>query len=122
MTAADEGMASAFARLRRLAAEAGLPGIEEGTSYGTPALKVRGKLFARIKDAETLVIMVSHEDKAMLMEGAPEIFYQTDHYQGWPAVLVRLPAIGDEELRVRLVQAWRHRAPKTLLRELDSRT
>ena len=46
---------AAFARILRSADH--LPEIEESTSYGTPALKVRGKLIARLKDAETLVIM-----------------------------------------------------------------
>jgi hypothetical protein len=46
--------AHAIARLRKAAA--GLPGIEEGTSYGTFALKVRGKLLCRIRDADTVVL------------------------------------------------------------------
>lgn len=46
------------------------------------------------------------------MEMAPEIYFETDRYKGWPAVLIRLPAISDEELSQRLADGWRHRAPK----------
>jgi hypothetical protein len=54
------------------------------------------------------------EQKELLMEAAPEIYFETPHYAGWPAVLVRLAAIGDAELTGRLVEAWRFKAPKRL--------
>ena len=76
-----------FARIR--AAAAHLPEVEESTSYGTPALKVRGKLFARLREAGILVVMCPVEEKEMLMEADPKIYFETDHYKGWPAVLVR---------------------------------
>ena len=57
----DIGLEPAFARATAAAAAAGLPGIETGTSYGTPALKVRGKLILRVKDADTLVLMCALE-------------------------------------------------------------
>ncbi|MGQ3237636.1 MAG: MmcQ/YjbR family DNA-binding protein, partial [Shinella sp.] len=50
----DDETQMLLARLQRLAED--LPGVETGTSYGTPALKVAGKLFLRIKDAQTLVL------------------------------------------------------------------
>jgi hypothetical protein len=104
----------AFARARKAAKATKLPGIDEATSYGTPALTVRGKLLLRVKDADTLVFRCTLEDKAMLMEAAPEIYFETDHYVGWPAVLARLSAIGDAELAHRLEQAWHLQAPKKL--------
>lgn len=104
----------AFARARKAAKATKLPGIEDATSYGTPALTVRGKLLLRVKDADTLVFRCTLEDKAMLMEAAPEIYFETDHYVGWPAVLARLSAIGDAELAHRLEQAWHLQAPKKL--------
>ena len=51
------------------------------------------------------------------MEAAPGIYFETDHYKGWPAVLVRLAAISDAELSQRLGEAWRHRAPKRLAQQ-----
>jgi hypothetical protein len=98
-----------LARLQRLC-EA-LPGVETGTSYGTPALKVAGKLFVCVKDAGTLVLMVPLDDKERLIEMAPDLYYDTDHYRGWPALLVRADGIGDAELRHRLAESWRLKAP-----------
>jgi hypothetical protein len=108
----------AFHRLKQAAA--GLPDVEEAISYGTPSLKVRGKGFCRVKDADTVVVMVSHEEKELLLEAAPDIYFETNHYKGWPAVLVRIRAITDEELAHRLKQAWLLKAPKTLARKLAS--
>ena len=106
-----------FARVR--AAAAHLPEVEESTWYGTPSLKVRGKGFARVKDADTLVVLCPVEEKEMLMEVDPKVYFETDHYKGWPAVLVRLKAISAAQLRHRLEQAWRLKAPKRLVTELD---
>lgn len=107
----------AFARARKAAKATRLPGIEEATSYGTPSLTVRGKLLLRVKNADTLVLRCTLEDKAMLMEAAPAIYFETDHYAGWPAVLARLSAIDDAELAHRLTQAWQLQAPNKLKAE-----
>lgn len=103
-----------FERLKRLATEAGLPGVEESTSYGNPALKVGGKSFVAVKNTETIVISIGLDDKDHLLEMAPEIYFQTDHYVGWPYLPLRAAMIGDEELRFRLIGAWLFRAPKKL--------
>lgn len=108
-----------FARVR--AAAAHLPEVEESSWFGTPSLKVRGKSFVRLKDADTLVVLCALDEKEMLMEAAPEAYFETDHYKGWPAVLVRLKAIGAAELRRRLERAWRLKAPKRLVAQLDGR-
>jgi hypothetical protein len=92
-----------------------LPGIEESTSFGTPALKVGGKLLMRVKDADTLVFRSPIEMKEILIESAPEIYFETDHYKGWPAALVRLSKISDAELQQCLQRAWRLQAPKKLI-------
>ena len=107
----------AFARARKAAKATKLPDIAEATSYGTPSLTVHGKLLLRVKDADTLVFRCTLEDKAMLMEAAPDIYFETDHYVGWSAVLVRLAAISDAELAHRLEQAWHLQAPKKLKAE-----
>jgi hypothetical protein len=110
--AAPPNLDRTFARARKAAKATKLPGIAEGTSYGTPSLTVDGKLLLRVKDADTLVLRCTLEDKAMLMEAAPGIYFETDHYVGWPAVLARLSAISDAELAHRLEQAWNLQAPK----------
>jgi hypothetical protein len=103
-----------FNRLRRLALEVNFPAIEEGTSYGNAALKVGGKAFATVKNNETVVLSISIDDKERLIEMAPDIYYQTDHYVGWPSLPVRIAAITDAELKERLIGAWLFRAPRTL--------
>ena len=52
----------------------------------------------------------------MLVEAAPERFFDDDHYRGYPAVLVRLDNIDEEELAKLLLEAWRLSAPKRLAR------
>ncbi|HEV7319556.1 MAG TPA: MmcQ/YjbR family DNA-binding protein [Ensifer sp.] len=103
-----------FARIVKLAENSGLPEVSIGTSYGTPALLVRDKSFVRMKDDETLVVMCALEEKEMLLQLEPEFYFETDHYRGWPAMLVRLSAIDDASLTGRLVAAWREKAPKKL--------
>jgi hypothetical protein len=96
-----------------------LPGVEEGTSYGTPALKVRGKLLARLREDGDLVIRVEPEVRAILLDARPEAFFITDHYRDYPAVLVRLSKVRHYELRELLEAAWRRYAPKRLVASRD---
>lgn len=112
-----DDFAYALDRLRKAAA--GLPAVEEGTSYGTPALKVRGKLLCRVKDADTVVLVCPLEEKELLMMAAPDVYYETAHYRGWAAVLVRIRVIADAELAHRLALAWRRQAPRRLVMAAD---
>lgn len=92
---------------------ADLPGVDVGTAYGTPALKVRGKVMARLwEDGATLVLKVPFVVRDHLLATAPGTFFVTDHYRGYPSVLVRLAVVGREELRALLEEAWRQVAPK----------
>ncbi|HEY2291641.1 MAG TPA: MmcQ/YjbR family DNA-binding protein [Thermoanaerobaculia bacterium] len=98
-----------------------LPGVEEGPCYGTPGLRVRGKLFARLwEDGETLVLKVGFDAREMLMAANPETFYITDHYTGHPYVLVRLPKVGREQIEHLIEEAWRLNAPKRLVAEYEA--
>lgn len=110
----DADWEGAARRVARTAARLGLPEVAEGTSYGTPALKVRGRSFTRLKDPQTLVLLITMEQKELLLEMSPQIYFETDHYRGWPAVLVRLSAVTDAELGQRLLDGWLYRAPKRL--------
>lgn len=77
-----------------------LPGAEESTSYGTPAFKVQGKLFARFhQDGESLVVSVDFDEREEMMAADPEKFYITDHYKNYPWILVRLAKVTPAELR-----------------------
>ena len=105
-------------RFRRLALS--LPEVEEGTSFGTPSWKVRGKFFARLRDGETVaVVKVDKGEKQLLMEAEPEIFFETPHYEGYGYFLVRLAAIDDDELAEVVEDAWRLAAPKRLVKARD---
>ena len=110
----EKGLDAVFERVEALARARKLAEVERSTNYGTPALKVSGKSFVRLKDSDTLVLMCPAEQKALLMEMSPDIYFETDHYVGWPAVLIRLSVIADEELSLRLEDAWREKAPKRL--------
>jgi hypothetical protein len=68
------------------------PEVEDGTSYGTPALKVRNKMLGRLKEDGNSLVMpgVPPDEREMLVESLPKIFYFTDHYKDYPMVLIRL--------------------------------
>jgi len=94
-----------------------LPGVEEGTSYGTAAFRVRGKFLARLReDGETLALHIGMDEREVLMRADPEVFFITDHYAGYPAVLIRLSAISRGALEDVLEQAWTSVAPAKLRR------
>lgn len=93
-----------------------LPGAEESTSYGTPAFKVKGKLFARFhQDGESLVVSVDFDEREEMMSADAEKFYITDHYRNYPWILVRLSKVNPDELRDVLLGSWRRAAPKQLV-------
>ena len=75
---------------------------------------------ARLRDAETLVVRCPLDEKSMLMEAEPAVFYETDHYRGYDAILVRLDAADDTTLRGRLERAWRMQAPARLIAQYDA--
>ena len=98
----------------------GLPEVEQSTSYGTPALKVRGKMFARLReDEETLVLWTDFIEREALTQGDPETFLVTPHYEEWPLVLIRLVRVDERELEELLIESWRERAPRRLRQAYD---
>jgi hypothetical protein len=93
-----------------------LPGVIESTSYGTPALKVDGKLLARLKeDGETLVLRMDFVNRDLLLRAEPDLFFLTDHYLNYPSILLRLKQVTRERLAELLEDAWRLVAPRRLL-------
>ena len=85
-----------------------------GTTHGSPALRVHDRPFVSVKADDLMVLHCPLEVKEMLIEMAPDIYFQTDHFKGWPGLLVRLDVVTDEELSLRLEDAWRFKAPKKL--------
>ena len=97
------------------------PGVEDSTSYGTPALKVRGKFMCRLRtDPDALVVrVIDVADQQALILGNPDVFFITQHYKGWPGVLVRLETVDPEQLAELIEDAWRVQAPKRLVKAFD---
>ncbi len=98
-----------------------LPGVDESTAYGFPALKIHGKLLAcvpahRSAEPGSLVVRVDFEDRAELLAAAPDVYYVTDHYADYNAVLVRLSRVNPDVLRDLLGMAHKfvtaHGAPR----------
>jgi hypothetical protein len=103
-----------FETVRQLALA--LPGVEEGTAYRTPAFRVRKKLLARLReDGETLAVMMEFGDREFRLQSDPAVFYITDHYAGYPMILVRLAKVDPNDLRDIIRGGWRMVAPKRLL-------
>jgi hypothetical protein len=97
-----------------------LPGIEEGTSYGTPAFRVRGRFLGRLHDdGERLVLKIDLAEREALLQMQPSTFTVTPHYEPYPLVLIRLETVDPLELRELLTEAWRREAPKRLVADFD---
>jgi hypothetical protein len=114
--------------VRRLALS--LPDTDERISRDNAQWRVKEKLFVwerplRKSDLEALGdaapggpilgARVEHElAKQALIAEDPNVFFTTPHFDGYPAVLVRLDKIGVEELEEVVTEAWLCRAPKKL--------
>jgi len=98
------------------------PEVEDGTSYGTPALKVRKKLLARLKEDQDSLVMpgVPQDEREMLVESQPKIFYFTDHYRDYPMVLIRLSKAKRSHVEPLLRRHWRTLASKAAVREYEA--
>jgi hypothetical protein len=109
-----------FDELRKIALA--WPEVADGTSYGTPALKVRKKLLARLReDGDSLVMPgVPQEERDMLVEREPKVFYFTDHYRDYPTVLIRLSKAKRATVEPLLRRHWRTLASKAALKQFDN--
>jgi hypothetical protein len=96
-----------------------LPHVQESTSYRTPALKVDGKLIARLRtEAEgALMVRCALEEKAALLADGNPAFFSTAHYDGYPAILLKLELLDRQQLAELLHAAWMIQAPAKLRRE-----
>jgi hypothetical protein len=67
---------------------------------------------------DVLVFRVANEEmKAMWLAARPDVFFTTDHFNGYPAILTRIPslaAIDRDDLFELISDAWLTRAPKRL--------
>jgi hypothetical protein len=92
----------------------------EDASGDRPAFRVRGKLFAwksRPRDGGALAVRVDADEKQLILQSNPDVYFETPHYHGYPAVLIRLEQIDRGELAERIEDAWMTRVPKRLAAE-----
>ena len=98
------------------------PGVEVGTSYGTPSMNVRKKFLCRLRtNPDALVVRtIDLADAEALLKGEPDVFFITPHYTNYPAVLVRLEIVDREQLAELIEDAWRLQAPKRVVAAFDA--
>ena len=111
----------AFKRIRAIAKQKNWPGVEEGQSWGTPSLKIKGKMLFRVREPGVGVLMCRLEAKEMLLQVAPHIYFDLPHYKGYPAVLIHLDQIEDDEIAEMIEEYWRKIAPKKMIEEYEAR-
>ena len=98
------------------------PGVSEGTSYGTRGWRVGKKFLMRVKekmDGVLVLGLANLDEQDFLIETQPDAFFITDHYRGYPAVLVRVGKIDRKEMAALIERAWRRMATKKMLAEQD---
>jgi len=88
-----------------------LPDVEEGTTFGFPAFKVKGKLlawFPKKKEVEpgSLAVRVSILERDHRIFANPKVFYVTPHYRDYPAMLARIEHLSSAALRELLQSAY----------------
>lgn len=100
----------------------GLPHTTEKPSYGTPGFRVKDRLFARVlEDGTSLVLFCSDvSEKQALIADDPAVFFSTPHYEGRAMVLARLAELDEAALLDVLTESWRLRAPAKLVSEFDA--
>lgn len=98
-----------------------MPGAEAATSYGTPAVKVKGKLLSRWRtEAEgALAIRCDFLDRQILLVAQPDVFFLTDHYRDYPMILLRIDKASRAAMTDAVERAWRLVAPAKLVRLRD---
>lgn len=89
------------------------PGAEDSTLHGGRCIRVRGHWIVNAnQDPDALALALDVSTVAFLMETEPQTYFQTPHFEGWPAVLVRFAAADDARLREQIDKAWARRATR----------
>ncbi|MEH3121573.1 MAG: MmcQ/YjbR family DNA-binding protein [Sphingomonas phyllosphaerae] len=90
-----------------------LPDVAPSTSWGQPAMKVRGKLICSTgHEPGSFHVTATHDEKAVLIDSDPDTFWQTPHYANWPGLLVRYGSRDPERVRAVIARAWWDRATR----------
>ena len=102
-------MAVTWAEIEAMATE--LPEVEISTSYGTPALKVAGKLMGRLRSDADGSLALKTSDKEALVASDDPAYFTTTHYDGYNYILVNLELANALELAELIDDAWHIVAP-----------
>ena len=108
------------------------PEARDASGDGRWAVEVAGKAFAwtylerpasgapRVMRPEVIAVRCRGDMKPVLLEAMPNALFDDDHYRSFPAVLVRLDEVSENELRGLLEGGWRCQAPKALIRAFEA--
>ena len=104
-----------------------LDGVEDATAYGSPCFKLNGRILAGMainKQAEpnTLMIRMPIDERDLLVEEAPDVYYLKPHYEPYPCLLVRLSKVHRVALKDLLTGAWRRAAAEKPARRSKSKS
>lgn len=102
-------MSGIFDRVRKLGLR--FDGTEEGTSYGSPALKVGGKAFVSLPtnaaaEPDSIVVRLSFTERDLRLRAESKVCYLKPHYEGYPCVLARMKLMTDDALAELLETGW----------------
>ena len=99
-----------------------LPAAIEKSYNRLPSFRVGSNLFIRMHELPDVLFArcASLEERDELLKAAPEKFFITPHYDGYPGVLIRLGQVGSDELAELVTEAWRICAPRRLLAAYDA--
>lgn len=118
----SKALDQAFVWIDEVFDELNLPGVSKGAFMGRPSLWHRGKSIVGSKDGKNLVVHCPMEIKELLLEAEPATYFETDHYKGYPAILMRPETTDKATLRTRIEVAWRMNATQRQLSDLEKRS
>lgn len=103
---------------RRLALS--FPEVEEGFNMGSVVFKANGKVLARLlSNDEAMLAGMTYDERELLLEAEPEVFYITPHYQDYRGVIARLTPLTETSCRPLLEARWREVMPKKAVKAFD---
>jgi hypothetical protein len=102
----DRALEQAFRWIDELHGELALPGVSRGTFMRRPSLTMQRRSIIGSKDGKVLVMHCPLELKEVLLAAEPDVYFETEHYRGYPALLMRPEKADKDRLRARILAAW----------------
>lgn len=111
----DQSLKQALEWIEEIFEELHLPGVSKGSFMNRPSLRHRHKSIIGSKDGQVLVVHCPLDTKERLLEDQPDVYFQTEHYEDYPALLIRPEMVDKTTLKKRIEEAWRMNATKQQL-------